>query len=157
MSYNSKKTIASITVGVLLAVIYTVYALGQNAPALSDVKSWAVTMLTFIGIGAAAVIVIQILFHIALAISISVKERDEKTVKRVLNATMLEDEREKAVSQRAAHIGYGLIGVGFCAALIALAAGVAVVPALHIIFGACFLGSLAEAAVSVCLFELGDM
>ncbi len=155
MSYNSKKTIASITAGVLLTAAYVIYALSGSAPAPEDIQAWAVTMLVFIGIGVAAVIVVQILFHVAVVISITTKEKDKKTAKRVLNSTMLEDERDKAVAREASHVGYGMGGVGFCAVLISLAVGASVVLALHILFGAFLLGSLAEGAVSITLFERG--
>ncbi len=155
MSYNSKKTVSNMAAGVLLTVAYAIHALGKNAPAPEDVKSWAFTMLVFIGIGVATVIVVQIFFHVALAISITAKERDKKTVKRVLNSTMLEDERDKAITHKASHVGYGMGGVGFCAALVALAAGASVVLALHIMIGALLLGSLAEGAVSITLYERG--
>ncbi len=112
-------------------------------------------MLVFIGIGAAAVIAVQILFHIALAVHLTAKEKDEKTVKRVMGATMLEDERDKAVSRKSSAVGYGLAGLGFCAALVALAAGASVVLALHILFGASFLGSLLEGCASIYWYERG--
>ena len=153
MSYNSKRTVASMGAGILLAIAYVIYALGGNAPAPEDIRAWALAMLIFIGIGVAAVIVVMILFHIGLAISISAKEKDKKTVQRMLDATMMEDERDKAVTLQSSTMGYFLAGSGFCAALIALAAGAPVVVALHILLGASFLGTLTEGGMRIYFYE----
>ena len=58
-------------------------------------------------------------------------------------------------SLKAGQIGQGCAGTGFVAALIALAAGGPPVLALHILFGAFALGSLAEGCISVYLHERG--
>ena len=159
MSYNSKKTIISVAAGVLLGVVYAIYALSERAPAPGDLKSWATAMLVFLGVGIAAIIVIQILFHVAFAIGIAVKEReqDDKTVERIIASTVVEDERDKLVSLRSGRIGYITVGVGFVAMLIALAFGLSAIAALHILFAACFVGSAAEGVVSVYLYEKGSL
>ena len=155
MSYNSKRTVVSMAMGILAGFAYMIYALGGSAPAPEDVRGWAIAMLVFIGISVAAVIVVQILFHIALGISVTLHEKDEKSVKRVLKSTMMEDEWDKAVGRKSSVFGYSLSGLGFCAALIALAAGGSVVLALHILFGASFLGGLTEGGMSVYFYEQG--
>ena len=143
--------------GVLLAAAYIIYALSDSSPAPDDLKSWAAAMLVFIGIGVAAAIVIQIIFHIALSIGIAVKEReqDEKTVERIIASTVVEDERDKLISLKSAHIGYIFAGLGFVAALVALAFGTQFVTALHILFGTFSSGSLVEGIVSVYFYERG--
>jgi hypothetical protein len=157
MSYNSKKTIASIITGVLIVTSYIIYALSDCSPAPEDLKSWATAMLVFIGIGVAAVIIIQIIFHIALSISIAVKEQgqNDKTVERIIASTVVEDERDKLISLKSSHIGSVFAGIGFVVALVALTFGTSVVTALHILFGTFSGGSLAEGIVSVYFYERG--
>ena len=157
MSFNSKKTIASISAGVILIVAYIIYALGKYSPAPEDLKSWAVAMLVFIGISVAVVIVIQILFHVATAIGIAVKEqeRDRKKIDRRFSSLTVEDERDKLISLKSSHISSIVAGIGFVAALAGLAFGASSVLALHVIFGSCAIGSTAEGIASVYFYEKG--
>jgi fatty acid desaturase len=157
MSYNSKRTITSLIAGLILTAAYAVYALGGSSPAPGDLKLWAIAMLVFIGIAVVAMIVVHILFHIAVAIGIAVKERqhDDKTVERIIAAEMSEDERDKIINLKAYRIGYICAGVGFVAALVALAFGLSAVFALHILFGASAVGSFAEGIASVYFYEKG--
>ena len=157
MSFNSKKTIASMAAGVLMMIAYIIYALGQHSPVPEDLKSWAVAMLVFIGISVAVVIVIQILFHIGAAIGIAVKEqeRDREELDRRFSSLTLEDERDKLISLKSSHISSIVAGIGFIAALISLAFGASSVIALHILFGSCAAGSTAEGFASVYFYEKG--
>ena len=157
MSFSSKKTIASILAGVLMVIAYIIYVFSNHAPAPDDLKSWAVAMLIFIGISVLAVIIIQIIFHIALAIRIAVKEqvRDDKTVKRLFESETAEDERDKLVGLKASRINSVFAGVGFMAALAALASGALSIIALHIMLGSCALGNLIEGVVSIYYYEKG--
>lgn len=157
MSYSSKRTIGSMMVAILLVTAYTVHALGGTAPAPDDLRSWAVTMLVFIGIGIAAVIVMQILFHILFAVSIAVKEKenDEKQVKRIIHSVVVEDERDKIIGLKSAFVGYICAGTGFVASLLALVLGLPVLYALHIVFGSFFIGSILEGGVRVYHYERG--
>ena len=156
MTYNSKRTTASMAAGVLLMTAYLIYALGGNAPKAEDLKSWALAMLVFIGIGIGALIIIQIVFHIVFAASIAVREGEEK-VERVIASHTREDERDKLISLKASHISHVIMGAGLVAALVCLCFGVPAVAALHVQFGACALGTLAEGAVSICLYERGTL
>jgi hypothetical protein len=144
-------------VGVLLIAFYVVDALGNNAQGAESPQSWAIAALVFIGIGVAALIVIQILFHIVFSIGIAIKERkqDDKTVERIISSSVLEDEMDKLISLKSAHVGYICAGIGFIALLAALAFGTSVVLALHILFGSFAAGSLIEGGVSVYLYERG--
>ena len=157
MSYNSKKTIASMLAGVGLIIAYIIYARGGSAPAPSDLKAWAVAMLIFIGIGVAVEIVIQIIFHIALAIGVAIKEQkqDEKTIERIISSTVTEDERDKLIGLKSANVGYAFAGMGFVAALIALAAGATILVAVHITFGSFCIGSIVEGGISIYHYERG--
>ena len=157
MSFNSKKTIASMAVGVLMIIAYIIYALGRHSPAPEDLKSWAVAMLVFIGISVAVVIVIQILFHIATVIGIAVKEgeHDGKKLDENLSSLTVEDERDKLISLKSSHISSIVAGIGFVTALVGLAFGASAVLALHVIFGSCAVGSAAEGFASVYFYEKG--
>jgi len=157
MSYKSKRNLVNMIAGVLLIIGYTIYALGMASPAPDDLKRWAVTMLIFIGTSVAVMIVIQIFFHIGIAIGIAVKEKenDDKRIGRIIESSMFEDERDKLINLKSAHIGNVCAGVGFVAGLIALALGISVVVALHIIAGAFAAGSIIEVCVNICLDERG--
>ena len=157
MSYISKRNLVSMGVGILLLVVYALYALGGAAPAADDLKSWAIAMLVYVGACIVAGIIVQIAFHIALALGIAVKEKDcdEKNVERIIKSSMLEDERYELISLKSANISYNCAGFGFVAGLIALAAGLSAVVVLHIVAGAFVMGSLAEGCVSVYLNERG--
>jgi len=160
MSYNSKKNIASMIAGVLLIAAYIIYASGGSAPAPDDLKAWAIVMLIFIGIGIAVTIAIMILFHIAFAIDVAVKERSQgqepdKNIERVINSSMLEDERDKLIELKTDRVEYAFAGFGFMGMLIALARGISAVAALHIMLGAVCLGMLAGGGVGIYYHERG--
>ena len=157
MSYSSKRTIVSMVVGVILTFAYVVYSLGDASPEPGDLKSWALALLVFIGISVATIIIVQIVFHIAFAVGISIreKEHDDKNVERIINSSMLEDERDKLIGLKSAHVGYGFAGAGFMACLIALAIGVSAVAVLHIMAGSFAAGSLIEGGIAVYLHERG--
>lgn len=157
MSYNSKRTITSMAGGVILLAAYIIYAFGVKAPASESLAAWAKTMLIFIGIGVVGSIVIQILFRIVYAIGVAVKEREhcDKDVERMVSSSMVEDERDKLVGLKAARIGYFFAGIGFLAALAALAFGASGILALHMLFVTFFIGSLMEGAMSVYYYERG--
>ena len=164
MSAKSMRAVAAMITGILLLVGYTLYALRQS-PQIEGLQAWAVTLLVFIGISAAVEIVVQIVFHIALSIGIAIKEevkdgksRDktcDKTVERIISSTLAEDERDKFISLKSDFVGYICAGAGALAALIALAAGVQDVIALHIAFGSFFVGGLAEGMARVFYYERG--
>ncbi len=157
MSYNSKRTIASIIGGVFLIIAYIIYALGEHSPTPEDLKSWAIAILVFIGIGVITIIVIQIIFHIATAIVIAVKEEehnDEKNENHV-SSLMVEDERDKLINLKSAHIGYLFVGIGFILALFNLAFNMPSVFALHILFGSFAIGSIIEGIATVYFYEKG--
>lgn len=157
MSYNGRKTIVSIVAGAVLVVAYIIYALGEHSPTPDDLKSWALVMLTFIGISVVAVIVIQVAFHIAAAIWLAVKTQEtyDKDIERNLSSMMVEDERDKLINLKSAHIGYILTGIGFVAALAGLAIGVSGVIALHVLFGTFAIGCIVEGLAMLYFYEKG--
>jgi hypothetical protein len=155
MSYNSKKTISSMAVGALVFIAYIVYALGETAPVITDLRAWAVAILIFIGIGVAVTIIIQILFHIAYAIGIAIKDGDDKRVDRIMKVSMVEDERDKLIMLKSSQIGYICASFGFAAGLLVLVLGLPVLFILHIMFGSFAVGSIVEGGVSIYHYESG--
>ena len=157
MSYTSKRSLISMSVGILLLAAYAVYALGDASPAPDDLKSWAIALLVFVGACIAVGIVVQIVFHIMLAIGISAEEKDcdSKKVERIIKSSMLEDERDKLISLKSSNITYKFAGFGLVAGLIALAAGISTVIALHIMAGSYAFGSIIEGCMIIYLNERG--
>lgn len=157
MAYNTKRTIVSIVAGVILAVAYLIYAMGSGAPETDDLKRWAVAILIFIGIGVVLQIVIQIILQIVYSVSTAVRETgiDDKEIERIVSSEMYDDEMDKLINLKSAHIGYILVGVGFIAALIVIATGCPVIYALHILFGSYLASSVAEGLVAAYLYERG--
>ena len=157
MSYKSIRTIVSMVSGVLLVIAYVIYALSGAAPSPENLGLWAVSMLVFIGISVGTAIVIQIVFHIVFAVIAAVKERqhDNAAVERIINSSMVEDEREKMIDLKSSHVGYVIAGLGFVAALAALAFGWPALAMLHILMGAFFIGSAAEGILSIYYSEKG--
>ena len=154
MTYNSKRTIISMAVGLALLIAYMVYALGKAAPGTDNLQSWAIAMLVFIGIGLVALIIVQVVFHILVAVGIAAKE-GEGNVERILDANMVEDERDKLISLKASRAGYICVALGVMLALAVLALGMAALVALHVLLGALAIGSLLDGAASIYLYERG--
>ncbi len=158
MSYQEKRTIASLISGVLVLAAYCIYALSQyqaNPAVLDDLKFWAITMLVFIGIGVAATIVIQIIFHILLAISIAVKERDDKKVGKTMEACTAEDEMDKLIELKSSKVSFVIAGIGFVAGLVSIVLDFAPAVMLNIVFISCSFGSLLEGFVSLYYYRKG--
>ena len=157
MSYNSKRTIASMVAGVLLIAAYIIYAFGEHAPASEDLKSWAIAMLVFIGISVVAIATVQVIFHIVSTIVTAPREcgHGDKNIERKLSSLMVEDERDKLIRLKSAHIGYVFAGTGFVAALVGLACGMSSIIALHVIFGTLAIGSVAEGIATIYFYENG--
>jgi len=157
MTYQSKRTLTAMAAGLILAIVYLAYALGQKAPAPEDTKAWALLMLAFIGIGVGAMIVIQILFQILFSVGIAIKNpsKTDKEVERIVSATVVEDERDKLIALKSTHFGYVFTGFGFIACLVTLALGGLPSLALNMLLGTSCLGSLSEGVVSVILYERG--
>ena len=157
MTYNSKQTISSLVAGVILIIAYVIFALQKYPLWITDIKACAISMLIFIGIGVACTIVMQIVFHIVFAVSVAVKERDrnDKEVERIIESSMVEDERDKLINLKSAHVGYGVAGAGFIGALITLAVGGSMILAIHILYAGFALGSFIEGIVTIYLNERG--
>lgn len=162
MSYSSKKNLISVIAWVALLIAYAIYTMGGNAPATEDVKTWAIAILVFIGIGLGVQCVVQILFHIALSIGIAVKEgvkagdkKSAKNAERILKAEMVEDEWSKLIDLKAARVGFLFVALGVIASLISLAVGAEIAVALHVLFGMFVLASVAIGIASIIYHERG--
>ena len=157
MTYNSKRTLVSMVMGIILVIAYIFYALGAKAPAQDNLSAWAMLMLTFIGIGVVGVIVIQILFNVLFAVGIAVKNQpcEDKEVERIVSATMVEDERDKLISLKSTHVGSICAGLGILTCLIVLALGHSALTGLHVVLAATVIGSLSEGIASIFLYERG--
>jgi hypothetical protein len=157
MSYKSKRTLTSIIAGILIIAAYIIFALGKNSPETENIKSWAVAMLVFIGIGIAAIIVIMIIFHILFAVGVAIKEQgcDDKEIERIIASSTVEDEMEKLINLKSARIGSICAGIGLVAALVLLAVGMSAVLALHVIVGAFAISSFIEGIAQIYFYENG--
>src|ERR1035437_4017445 len=149
MSYQNKRTITTMVMGVIVLAAYCIYAFSKyqsGGVAPGDYKFWAVTMLVFIGIGIVVTIITMIVFHIALSIGIAVKERncDEKEINKIIESSMVEDEMDKLIGLKSSRIGFIFAGIGFVVGLISLIMDYSPVVMLNIMFLSFNLGSLAE-------------
>jgi len=157
MQFKSKKTIVGMAVALVLFIGYIFYALSSSAPADGDLEGWALLMLKFILACVIAEVIAQILIHIILAASVTYKEKDESTVKKIIDNEMVEDEMDKQITLKSSHVGYGVVGVGFVLTLIAIAfLDVSAILALNIMLGVFFLSAMADTCVSVYMYEVGE-
>ncbi len=149
MSYQEKKTIASIVSGILLLIAYCIYAYSKLKVGIGEgeVTFWAKTMLLFIVIGVVFSIVIQVLFHILLSMS--------EEAQRTLAIDMVEDEMSKLIELKAMKAGYITVGVGFVMALATYLFNSSVVALLQILFFAFALGSILEGVLQIYYYRKG--
>ncbi|MDD2294947.1 MAG: hypothetical protein PHT29_05715 [Eubacteriales bacterium] len=164
MSYKEKRTIASIVTMLSIVTAYYVYAFNKVQAGLAapdDMKFWATTILTFIGIAIVASIVIQIIFHILLSIGIAAKSQlqngkcDEKEVEREINQEMIEDEMDQLIELKAMRIGFAMAGIGFVAALVSVVLDYAPAIMLNILFLSFIVGSMIESVTQLYFYRRG--
>lgn len=153
MSYQEKRTGASIFSGIVILAAYCLYAFNPNRLAgltPGDLKPWAISMLTFIAVGIGVTIVIQIVFHILYSISLAVQTKienqqsDDKEIERAINREMVEDERDKQIELKSSRIGFIVAGTGFVAGLLALVFNYSPVVMLNILYLSFSAGSVLE-------------
>jgi len=164
MSYKITKTIVSIVTGILLLAAYFIYAFGKvrmGTASMDDIRFWATTILTFIGIGIVAVIVIQIIFHILFSIAMAVKEQvktgkcDDKEIEKTLEMDMVEDEMDQLIGLKSMRISFAIVGVGFIAALGSLALNYSPAVMLNILFASFYVGSMFEGVSQLYFYKKG--
>lgn len=164
MSYQEKKTIVSILSGLALLVAYCIYGLGKvqsGLVAAGDLRFWAIAILKFIGIGIIAMIIIQIVFHILLSIGYAVSQKlqgsdvDDMKIEKTLKLEMVEDEMDKLIELKSMRVGFGIAGVGFVTALVALVLGYSPVVMLNIMFASFSVGSMTEGITQLYFYRRG--
>jgi hypothetical protein len=164
MSYQEKRTIVSIIMGVLVLGAYCIYIYGKYQSGLivaTDMKFWAVTILLFIGVGIVAQIIVMIVFHILLSIAVAVKETamnghaDDKVIEKTIANEMVSDEMDKLIELKSMRIGFGVAGVGFVLALIALIQNMSFAVMINIIFISFSLGSILEGFTTIYFYRNG--
>ncbi len=164
MSYQESKTIVSLAGGAAVVAAYCIHVFGGNQAGVldpNDLKFWAITILTFIGIGIAVGIAIQIVFHILMSIGIAVKttiQNDhvaDKEIDKSIEAEMVEDERDKLIELKAMRLGVIACGVGFVAGLGFLALGYSAAVMLNILFFSFSGGGLLEGIAQLVYYRRG--
>lgn len=164
MSYQEKRTGASIFSGIVILAAYCLYAFNPNRLAgltPGDLKPWATSMLIFIAVGIGVTIVIQIVFHILYSISLAVQTKivnqqsDDKEIERAINREMVEDERDKQIELKSSRIGFFVAGAGFVAGLLALVLNYSPVVMLNILYLSFSAGSLLEGIGSLYYYRKG--
>ena len=162
MSYQEKKTIVSMTIGVLILAAYGIYALGKaGMEHANDLQFWARTILVFIGIGIVALIIVQIVFHIVLAVTKAVQQKlkdesiEDKKIEQSIEREMVEDEMDKLIELKANKFGYAFVSLGIVAGIVSIALGAAPFVMMNIVFLACMVGGLAEGVVEIRYYRRG--
>jgi len=157
MSYQEKKTIASLVSVVLVLAAYCIFAFAQTGMVRASLKDWAVIMLIFIGIGIVAAIVIQIIFHIVIAASIAIKDKDcdDEKINQALKTDAVEDEMVKLIELKSSRVGYVATGIGFVAGLVSLVLNAVPAVMLNIIFISCSVGSIIEGGLGLYYYHKG--
>lgn len=164
MSYQEKRTLASITSGALILAAYCLYSFNPTRLAsitAGALKPWATTMLIFIGIGIGFTIIIQIVFHILLSISIAIREKmqnmqaDDKDIDKSIKTEMVEDERDRMIGLKSNRVSFGIAGFGFIAGLLALVFNYSPVVMLNILFISFSFGSICEGFAQLYYYRKG--
>lgn len=152
MSYQEKRTIASLIAGLLILAAYGFYVFTTYQQGKidfdNDLKFWASTMLIFIGIGIVITIVIQIIFHIIINIIGEIKQEE-------MEDPMIEDEMDKIITLKAEKNAYIVAGIGFVSAMIAVLLGQSASVMINIIFVSFYIGSLLEGVSELYFYRKG--
>ena len=177
MSYQEKKTIASMVAGIPVLVGYCIYMLLKyraGSAEIQDLSFWAVSILVFIGIGVGIAIVTQIVFHIVLAAGGQIKRQISLEIAKAKMDTVSchnadistaeefdcteieeEDEMDKLIGLKTMRIGYIITCLGFLAGIVMLAVKLPPPYMLNTLFLACGIGSLSEAIAQLHYYRKG--
>ena len=118
-------------------------------------------MLIFIGIAAISAIVIQIVFHVLYSIGISIKEAvksqdpENAEIEEALKGTLIEDERDKLLELKASKANAVTLGGGLMLGLASIVIGFPPAVMLNLVYGAFFVGTIAEGIVNLILYRRG--
>lgn len=160
MSYQEKRTLASMVTGAAVLIAYCAYMLNAYQNGLftpDDIKFCAKTMLIFIGIGIVASIVTQIIFHIGLSIGTAIRNRDcdSKTIEKEVDSVSVEDEMDKLIELKAMKLSFIIAGAGMVSALLSVVFDAPGAVMINILFVSMSIGSLAEGALSMYYYRRG--
>lgn len=164
MSYREAKVIVTIITGLLVMVIYGIYAVSgyQNGTiGFEDLPAWATMMLIFIGVGIISTIVIQITFHVVYSVIIAIKEKannpemTDEELERIIKLNMVTDEMDKLVELKSLRVGFVVTGIGFISGLACILLGYTAAVLLNIIFVSFGIGSMVEGLVQLYYYKRG--
>lgn len=164
MSYQEKRTMVSMITAICILGAYFTYVYGKVQSGefgADDMKSWAGTMLIFIGIGIVAAIVIEIIFHILLSVAVAVQETarngkcDDKQMEKTIELEMVTDEMDKLIELKSVRIGFIVLGIGFITALVSQLLDYSSVVMLNIMFVSFYAGSLVGSLIQLYYYRKG--
>ncbi|MFH5882376.1 hypothetical protein [Liberiplasma polymorphum] len=164
MSYQIKRTIVTVLVGIIILISYLTYTLtryNRGLINLQDLSFWALTILIFIGIGIGLTIVTQIIFHIAYSIVISIKEKvknpaiTDKEIEKIIHLNMVTDEMDKLVELKSMRVGFIVSGIGFVFGLLLILFGYDAYVLINIIFLSFSIGSIGEGLMQIYYYKRG--
>jgi hypothetical protein len=164
MSFKEKRTISSIVTEVAVLAAYCIYAYGKahlSSVKSGDLRSWAITMLIFIGIGIGVTIITQIVFSILISISVAIKEKiknvdcDDKQIEKNIGVEMTEDEMDKLIELKSARFSFFFSGFGVIAALLSVLLNYSPVVMLNIIFISFSASSLIQGFTQLYFYRRG--
>lgn len=164
MSYQEKRTLVTIFIGLLVLVIYGFYALSNyrnGSISADDLSAWAKLMLIFIGIGILTTIITQITFHIIYSIAIAIHEKathpdiTDEALEKIIKQTMVTDEMDKLVELKSMRVGFFMAGIGFMLSLIFILIGYSPMVMMHTIFISFSFGSMCEGLMQIVYYRRG--
>ena len=162
MSYQEKRTSTEIFTSLLVLSAYCIYVFGvKDFGSTTPLKTWAGTMLVFMGINIALNILVQILFHILYSVSIAIKDQmhnaefSEERVERSIEAEFVEDERDRLIDLKATRTGFIVSGLGLGAGLILLVLDYSPAVMLNVLYIALYVGSITEGAAELYQYRKG--
>lgn len=160
MSYPQRRTLVNIFTMAAVYAAYCFTAFSKHSFS-SELMPWAITMLTFIGIAAIAAIIIQIVFHVLLSIGVSVKEAvkqqdpESAEIEEALKGLLIEDERDKLLELKSSKANAVTLAAGLMLGLVSIVLGFPPAVMLNLIYGAFFVGTIAEGILNLILYRKG--
>ena len=162
MSYQEKRITTEILTSLAVLGAYCIYAFGvKDFSAATPLKTWAGSMLIFMGINIGLSIVVQILFHIFYSVSIAIKEQihnaefSEERVERSIEAEFVKDERDRLIDLKATRISFIVSSLGLGAGLILLVLDFSPAVMLNVMYFTLFTGSFIEGAAEIYQYHKG--
>lgn len=157
MTYKGKRSLGMMITGIALAAGYAVYVMGPAAPAVENIRAWAVVMLIFMGAFIAAQVLVQVLLHAMLAAGIAARRGTAATgaVEAEMNSLTVEDERDTRIGLKANSSAYALASLSLPAALVVLAIGAPVAVGLHVLLGGMLLAVILQCGLRAYYYERG--